>query len=139
MKRSDLHRDSASTILTQTSSKSKKGRRKGKAKEPNLTPQEIFDTRKHALIQEKRAEGNAIAQEHENLVSSPSLRDFFGDLMKREYAVKLHEMFHLQERVLLLDYNPKVDVTFLIYYNLAHHRNSRSRETINQRTSSRCV
>lgn len=67
--RSGLHRDSASASLEQPPPKPKKGRR-GKAKEPALSPQEIFDARKDVLIQEKRAEGNAIVHRHENFVSS---------------------------------------------------------------------
>lgn len=61
----------------QTPSKPKKGR-KGKAKEPVLSPQETLDVRKDALLREKRAEGNAIANKHEDLVSQPALIPFVG-------------------------------------------------------------
>ena len=112
-KRSGLRRDSTSTIPAQAPSKSKKGRR-GKAKEPSLSPEELLEAQKDAMIKEKGAEGNAIAQRHESLVSSPpSLRVFLGGLMKRGFAVQLHEMFHLEERTFLLDYDPEVRVHFL--------------------------
>lgn len=32
-----------------------------------------------------------------------------------EHAVQLHEMFHLQERTLLLDYDPEVRVAFHLH------------------------
>lgn len=73
--RSGSHPDSASAILARISAKSKKGR-KGKAKGPALSPQEMFDVRKEALLHEKGAEVNAIIERHENLVSSLSLYDF---------------------------------------------------------------
>lgn len=65
-KRSGLHREAASTVSGRTPSKPKKKR---KAKEPALSPQEMLDTHKDTLIQEKRAEGNVIAHRHENMVS----------------------------------------------------------------------
>jgi hypothetical protein len=34
-----------------------------------MSPQEMFDARKEALTQEKRAEGNAVAHRHEIMVS----------------------------------------------------------------------
>lgn len=68
-KGSGSRRDSASILPARNSSKPKK-ERKGKTKEPALSPQEVFEARKEALIQEKRAEGNAITQRHENMVSS---------------------------------------------------------------------
>jgi len=70
-KRSDLRRDSASAVPVRTPSKPKRGR-KGKAKKPELSPQEVFDARKDALVQEKRAEVNAIAHRHESMVSHSS-------------------------------------------------------------------
>ena len=66
-KRSDLH----PVVPARTPSKQGKGRKK-RAKEPALSPQEMFDVRKDALIQEKRAEGNAIVHRHENMVSCSS-------------------------------------------------------------------
>ena len=72
-KRSGLQQESASAVLARTPSKSKKSR-KGKTKEPALSPQETLDARKDALIQEKRTEGTAVADRHENMVSPP-LRD----------------------------------------------------------------
>jgi len=65
-KRSGLRRDAASAAPVQTPSKAKG--RKGKAKEPVLSPQEMFEARKDGLIQEKRAEGNAIVHRHEHMV-----------------------------------------------------------------------
>jgi len=62
-------------VPARTPSKPKKGR-KSKAKAPVLSPQEMFDARKDAMIQEKKAEGNAIAHRHEEMVSRPSLRSF---------------------------------------------------------------
>lgn len=72
-KRSDSHRDATFTAPARTPSKPKKGR-KDKAKEPALSPQEMFDARKDILIQEKRAEGNAIVERHENMVGPASSR-----------------------------------------------------------------
>jgi len=70
-KRSDLRQDPAPSVPVRTLSKPKK-RRKGGAKVPALSPQEMLDARKDALIQEKREEGNAIVDRHENLVSRSS-------------------------------------------------------------------
>lgn len=67
-KRSGLRQDAVSVVPARTPSKQKKGR-KSKAKEPALSPQEMFDARKDALIQEKKAEGNVIAHRHEDMVS----------------------------------------------------------------------
>ena len=70
-KRSDSRRDAAPSVPVRTLSKPKK-RRKGGAKEPTLSPQEMLDARKDALIQEKRKEGNAIVDRHEKMVSCSS-------------------------------------------------------------------
>lgn len=69
-KRSGSRRDSTSTTLAQTRVKSKKGRR-GKAKEPVLSPEEMFDARKEDWTQERTTEVDAITQRHNGLVSSP--------------------------------------------------------------------
>ena len=74
-KRSSSHRDASSVVPARTPSKSKKGR-KGKAKEPALSPQEMFDARKDTLIQEKKAEGNVIVHKHEDMVSCSSSQGF---------------------------------------------------------------
>lgn len=66
-KRSGLRRGASSAVPVRTPSKAKKGR-KGKAKEPVLSPQDMLDVRKDGLIQEKRTEGNAIAHRHEHMV-----------------------------------------------------------------------
>ena len=63
-KRYDLRRDAAPSVPVRTPP-----RPKGGAKESALSPQEMLDARKDALIQEKRAEGNAIADRHETMVS----------------------------------------------------------------------
>ena len=69
-KRSGLHRDAASAP-TRTPVKPKKGR-KGKAKEQAMSTQEMLNARKEALLEEKKAEGNAITEKHENMVSFSS-------------------------------------------------------------------
>ena len=111
-KRSGLRRDVTSAAPARTPSKPKK-RRKGKPKEPVLSLQEKFDAQKDALIQEKRAKGNEIVHRHEDMVSCPSWYDFLG-LMDRGRVAQLHEMFYLQDRITLLDYDPKVRATFLL-------------------------
>lgn len=70
-KRSDLRRDVTSAAPARIPQKPKK-KRKDKAKEQVLNPQEKLEARKDALIEEKRAEGSAIAQRHENMVSCSS-------------------------------------------------------------------
>ena len=111
-KRSDLRRDAIPSVPVRTPSKPKR-RRKGGAKEPTLSPQEMLDARKDTLIQGKRAEGNEIADRHENMVSYSSRHGFLV-LMNWGRAKQLCEMFHLTERTLLLDYNPEVCVAFLL-------------------------
>jgi hypothetical protein len=84
-------------------------RKKSKAKEPTLSPEEMLDARKDTLIQEKRAEGNAIVHRHENMVSFSFSYDSL-ELIRRGRAIQLHEIFHLNERTLLLDYDPEVRI-----------------------------
>lgn len=67
-KRSGWPRESTSAVPTRTPAKSKKGR-KSEVQEPALSPQEMVEARKDALIQEKTVEGGAITQRHENMVS----------------------------------------------------------------------
>ena len=133
-KRSGLRRDAVSMVPARPP----KPKKKGKAKEPVLSPQEMLDARKDALVQEKRAEGNAIAYRHENMVSCSSSHDSL-ELIEWGRAIQLHEMFHLKERTLLLDYDPEVRVSSPARFILAQDRNQRLREITNPRTSSRYV
>ena len=136
-KRSGLRRDAGSVVPARTPSKPKKGR-KSKVKEPALSPQEMFDARKDTLIQEKRTEGNAIAYRHENMVSCSSSHDSL-ELIKLGRAIQLHEMFHLKERTILLDYDPEVRIVSPVCFISTQDRNQRLRAVTNLRTSSRYV
>ena len=134
-KRSGLRRDAVSVVPARTPPKPKK---KSKAKEPALSPQEMLDGRKDALILEKRAEGNAIAHRHENMVSCSSSHDSL-ELIELRRAIQLREMFHLKERTLLLDYDPEVGVFSPACFILTQDWNQRLPGITNLRTSSRYV